>query len=111
MPFAFAWSAAGVFALYAIPILAILIVLPTAQITSLGGFIDAMKTVFTVYGGHVSPDGSVHLSGLGRVLGDLAAAGFIFVLFSGGAVLIIAAHCTPTAAGLHRAGGRERWPL
>ena len=26
---------------------------PTAQITSLGGFLDAMKTVFTVYGGHI----------------------------------------------------------
>src|SRR3954470_6804597 len=34
---------------YGIPILAILLVLPTSQITSLGGFVDAIKTVFTVY--------------------------------------------------------------
>src|SRR4029079_3607279 len=36
--------------LYGIPILAILMVLPADQITGLGGFIDAMKSVFTVYG-------------------------------------------------------------
>ena len=34
-----------------IPILAVLVVLPAEQVTSLGGLIDAMKTVFTVYGG------------------------------------------------------------
>ena len=32
----------------------ILMVLPTDQITGLGGFIDAMKSVFTVYGGEVT---------------------------------------------------------
>ena len=43
--------------LYGMPILAILLVLPADQITSLGGFIDAMKTVFTVYGGDGHADG------------------------------------------------------
>ena len=40
--------------MYGIPILAVLIVLPSGQITSLHGLIDAMKTVYTVYGGDVS---------------------------------------------------------
>src|SRR4051795_12957642 len=53
VPYTVIRSAGGAIALYGIPILAILLVLPVAQITSLGGFIDAMKTVFTVYGGHV----------------------------------------------------------
>ena len=36
--------------MYGVPTLAILIVLPSEQITSLHGLIDAMQTVFTVYG-------------------------------------------------------------
>ena len=52
--------------LYGAPVLAILLVLPTGQVTNLGGFIDAMKTVFTVYGGsrrgrrHRDADGLRH---------------------------------------------------
>src|SRR3954454_13779284 len=69
--------------LYGVPILAILMVLPSDQITGLGGFIDAMKSVFTVYGGEVTKDGAV-LTGAGKVLGDLMAAGFILVLLSSG---------------------------
>src|SRR3954463_11845676 len=72
VPYTVLRSAGGAVALYGIPILAILLVLPIGQITSLGGFIDAMKTVFTVYGGHVTKDGAV-LTGAGKVLGDLAA--------------------------------------
>lgn len=36
---------------YLIPILAIVVVLPIKQITGAGGFMDAVSTVFTVYGG------------------------------------------------------------
>ena len=56
--------------LYGAPVLAILLVLPTSQVTNLGGFIDAMKTVFTVYGGHVAANGSATLTGFGKVLGS-----------------------------------------
>ena len=45
--------------MYGVPILAVLVVLPADQVTSLHGLIDAMRTVFTVYGGHVDPDGTV----------------------------------------------------
>ena len=44
VPFTVVRAALGTFVLYGAPILAILLVLPAKQITSLGGFIDAMKT-------------------------------------------------------------------
>ncbi len=66
----------------ACPIVAILVVVPADRITSLAGFIDAMKSVFTVYGGHVSPDGTVVLSGAGQAVGAFAAAGFIWILLA-----------------------------
>jgi amino acid transporter len=43
-------AVAGVL-LYAIPIAGIIIVLPSKAITGIGGFIDAVGTVFSVYGG------------------------------------------------------------
>jgi amino acid transporter len=39
---------------YGLPILGILLVLPTEAVTSLGGFINAIKSVFTVYGGNAA---------------------------------------------------------
>src|SRR3954452_16415592 len=68
VPFTVLRSAGGAVALYGIPIPAILLVLPITQITSLGGFIDAMKTVFTVYGGDVAKDGTATLTGAGKAL-------------------------------------------
>ena len=46
--------------MYGIPILAVLVVLPARSITSLHGLIDAMRTVFTVYGGSVDRHGRGH---------------------------------------------------
>ena len=98
------------FLLYGAPILAILLVLPAAQITSLGGFIDAMKTVFTVYGGHVTTasDGTVTatLTGAGKLLGDLAAIGFIWALASSGATWIMGADRSQAVASFDGAGPR-----
>ena len=103
VPFTVIRAAIGTFVLYGVPILAILLVLPAAQITSLGGFIDAMKTVFTVYGGHIATakDGTVTatLTGAGKVLGDLAAIGFISALLSSGTTWIM---------GADRVAGRGR---
>src|SRR4051794_39266313 len=91
--------------LYGIPILAILMVLPTDQITGLGGFIDAMKSVFTVYGGEVTKDGAV-LTGAGKVLGDLMAAGFILVLLSSGTTWLMGSDRTQAVAGYDGAAPR-----
>lgn len=92
--------------LYCIPILAILLVLPISEITSLRGFIDAMKAVFTVYGGNVSPGGAVTLSGAGQVLGGIAAAGFVWVIFANGLTWIMGASRGLTVACLDGAGPR-----
>ena len=58
IPVAIARAGIGQALMYGIPILAVLVVLPAEQVTSLGGLIDAMKTVFTVYGGSVAADGT-----------------------------------------------------
>jgi glutamate:GABA antiporter len=106
VPFTVLRSAAGAVVLYGVPILAILIVLPASQITSLGGFIDAMKTVFTVYGGHMTKDGAV-LSGAGKALGDLMAIGFILALLSSGTTWIMGADRSQAVAGFDGAAPRS----
>jgi amino acid transporter len=110
VPFTVIRSAFGAMLLYGVPILAILLVLPVAQITSLGGFLDAMKTVFTVYGGHLvtAHDGSVTatLTGAGKVLGDLAAIGFILALLSSGSTWIMGADRSQAVAGFDGAAPR-----
>jgi glutamate:GABA antiporter len=107
VPAAVARAGVCTFVLYCLPILAILVVLPADQITSLGGFIDAIKSVFTVYGGHVSPDGTASLAGAGRVLGCVAAAGFIWVLLTNGLTWIMAAGRSQAVACLDGAGPRR----
>lgn len=105
VPAAVAVAAVSTVLLYTVPILAILIVLPANQVTSLGGFIAAIKTVFVVYGGHITHAGPV-LSGAGALLSDVAAALFIFVLFSGGAVWIIGSDRDLAVAAYDGAGPR-----
>jgi amino acid transporter len=105
VPFTVLRAAGASVALYGIPILAILMVLPTNQITGLGGFIDAMKSVFTVYGGEVTKDGAT-LTGAGKVLGDLMAAGFILVLLSSGTTWLMGSDRTQAVAGYDGAGPR-----
>ncbi len=112
-------AAIGALLLYGLPILAILLVLPQAQVTSVGGFIDAMKTVFTVYGGHVDlgADGTVTatLTGVGRVLGDFAAVGFMLALASSATTWMMGADRAQAVAGFDGAAPRwlgtfsERW--
>jgi amino acid transporter len=77
VPVAVARSAVIGVILYAIPIFCILLVLPAEAVTGLGGFIDAMSAVFTVYGS------------AGAWLFDLMALGFIFTLMTSGAVWMI----------------------
>jgi amino acid transporter len=110
VPFTVIRAAFGTLLLYGLPILSILLVLPTSQVTGLSGFIDAMKTVFTVYGGHVDTarDGSVTatLTGAGRVLGDAAAIAFILALLSSGTTWIMGADRAQAVAGFDGAAPR-----
>jgi glutamate:GABA antiporter len=95
---------------YGLPILAILLVIPKNQITGLGGFIDAIKTVFTVFGGHLdtAADGTVTpvLTGFGTFMGDIAAIGFILALLSSGATWIMGADRSQAVAAYDGAGPR-----
>jgi amino acid transporter len=78
--------------MYAIPVLAVLFVLPAGAISSLGGLIDAMRTVFGVYGG---------AAGLVRAV---SAVLFVWVLLASGSAWIIGAGRTQAAACLDGAG-------
>jgi amino acid transporter len=105
VPFAVLRSAVGTMLLYGAPLLSILLVLPASKISSLGGFIDAMKTVFVVYGGHTTADGTT-LTGAGKLLGDLAAIGFILALLSSGTTWIMGADRSQAVAGFDGAAPR-----
>jgi amino acid transporter len=63
--------------LYAVPVLAILLVLPTEAVSGIGGFIDAVSQVFSVYGG------------ASAFLLDLMTLCFIGTLLTSGAVWMI----------------------
>ena len=105
IPVAIARAGIGQALMYGIPILAVLVVLPAERITSLHGLIDAMKTVFTVYGGEVVPTVG-HLD-RGRAVARLdRAAVFIWVLLASGSAWIMGAGRAQAAACLDGAGPR-----
>jgi len=74
---------------YVVPLGALLLVLPAGAGASIGGFVDALRAVFTVYGGHVDAQGTAHLTGAGKVLADIAAIGVLWSLLTGGAAWLI----------------------
>jgi amino acid transporter len=106
IPVAIARAGIGQAVMYGVPVTAVLVVLPADHITSLHGLTDAMKTVFTVYGGSAAADGSVRLTGAGQGLGWAAAALFIWVLLASGAAWIMGAGRAQAAACLDGAGPR-----
>src|SRR5262249_51824896 len=76
------------------------------QVTSLGGFLDAIRAVFTVYGGEVDAGGKVALTGWGEVLGRVAAVAFIFGLASSGVTWLMGADRALAVAAWDGAGPR-----
>ena len=107
VPFAIAGSAVATVILYGVPILGILLVLPTDQVTNLGGFIDAMKSVFTVYGGEIgSAEGGVVLTGAGAVVGDICAVLFILSLLTSGVAWIMGSDRALAVSAFDGAGPR-----
>jgi amino acid transporter len=107
IPIAISRAGIGQALMYGVPTLAVLIVLPPSQITSLHGLIDAMKAVFTVYGGSVAADGTAHLSGAGALLGVGCALLFIWVLMASGSAWIMGAGRAQAAACLDGGGPRR----
>src|ERR1700722_547116 len=106
VPFSVARSTVGSVLLYGFPILAILVLLPARQVTGLSGFLAAIKSVFTVYGGHVTAGGTPVLTGAGQVLGYLMAIAFILALVTSGTTWIMGADRAQAIAALDGAAPR-----
>lgn len=87
VPFGIGSSALVSALCYLVPIFGILMVLPSSKINGAAGFMDAIRTVFSVYGG-----ASTGLLKLVAVL-------FIFVLFTQGAAWMIASDRVQAIAG------------
>ena len=79
-------------ALYAVPVLAIVLVVPADRLTGLTGFIDALAAVFVVYGPWE-----------GLVAG-LAALAFLWIVVANGLTWIMASSRTQAAASLDGVG-------
>ena len=105
VPFGIARSTVASFLLYAIPVLGILVVLPTSQVTNFGGFVDAIQQVFTVFGGSVS-HGTVTLTGAGAALGDICAIMFIICVLTSGVTWIMGADRALAVSGYDGAAPR-----
>ncbi len=106
VPYAVLRAFVGAVVLYGGPILAILLVLPSSEITGLGGFLDAIKAVFTVYGGHVTASGTATLTGAGDILGKVAAIGFIWALVTSGSTWIMGSDRVEAVASFDGSGPR-----
>ena len=96
--------------LYGLPVLGILLVLPSDQSTGLAGFPDAVKQALTVFGGHVTTakDGSVTstLSGAGVGLGWILGILVAIVAFTSGLTWIMGSDRTLAVSCYDGAGPR-----
>jgi amino acid transporter len=79
-------------ALYALPVLAIVLVVPADRLTGLTGFIDALAAVFVVYG---------PWEGL---VSGLAALAFLWIVVANGLTWVMASSRTQAAASLDGVG-------
>ncbi len=96
--------------LYGLPVLGILVVLPSSQSTGLAGFPDALKQAMTVFGGHVTTasDGTVtsSLSGFGSALGWIMGILIAIVAFTSGLTWIMGSDRTLAVSCYDGAGPR-----
>ena len=99
VPAAIARAVGGVLVMYIVPVLLIFIVLGGTPESGLDGFIGAARQVLTVYGGSVSPEGVVTLTGLGSVLAWFVGASIILILLSSGTVWMMGADRSQAVAG------------
>jgi glutamate:GABA antiporter len=106
VPYSILRSTVASILLYGVPVLGILVVLPTDQVTGLGGFIDAIKSVFTLYGGSIASDGTATLTGFGALLGGICAILFILCTLSSGTTWIMGSDRALAVSGYDGAGPR-----
>ena len=86
VPAAIARAGVLTFALYALPVLAIVLVVPAGQRTGLTGFVRALASVFTIYGRWAAP------------LRAVAAGAFVWVLIANGLTWMLGTSRTQAAA-------------
>ena len=109
VPAGIAKSVVATTLLYGLPVLGILVVLPSSQSTGLAGFPDALKQAMTVFGGHVTTtkDGTVStLSGFGTGLGWIMGILVAVVAFTSGLTWIMGSDRTLAVSCYDGAGPR-----
>ena len=106
LPYAAFRTSALAMVLYGIPILTVLLVLPIGQVSGFAGFVDALKSAFTVYGGDIAEDGAVTLSGAGVYLGAFAGVLIIIAVFASGVTWLMSTNRNLAMACLDGAGPR-----
>jgi len=106
LPYASFRTSALAMVLYGIPILTILLVLPIGQVNGLTGFVDALKSAFTVYGGSIAEDGTVTLTGAGSYLGAFAGVLIIIAVFASGVTWLMSTNRNLAMACFDGAGPR-----
>jgi amino acid transporter len=106
LPYAAFRTSALAMVLYGIPIMTVLLVLPIGQVNGLTGFVDALKSAFTVYGGSIAEDGTVTLSGAGSYLGAFAGVLIIVAVFASGVTWLMSTNRNLAAACLDGSGPR-----
>jgi amino acid transporter len=106
VPFSIFRSAIVAIIMYSVPVLCVIVVLPVDQVSGLGGFIDAMRSVFTVYGGSVGADGVATLTGAGEWIGAASAVLFILCLLSSGVAWIMGSDRAMAVSGYDGAAPR-----
>jgi amino acid transporter len=110
VPYAVFRSATAAIILYGVPILGVLLVLPTDQVSGLTGFADSIKAAFTVFGGSVTTvDGAVTttLTGGGAVMGGFAAILLILCLLSSGVAWLMGSDRALAVSGYD--GAAPKW--
>lgn len=106
LPYAAFRTSALAMVLYGIPILTVLLVLPIGQVNGLTGFVDALKSAFTVYGGSIAEDGTVTLTGAGSYLGAFAGVLIIVAVFASGVTWLMSTNRNLAMACFDGAGPR-----
>ena len=107
VPYAVFRSAITAILLYGVPIFGIVLVLPMDKATNLGGFIDAIKETFSVFGREVAADGTVTLTGWGSVLGGFAAILLLLCVLSSGVAWLMGSDRALAVSGYD--GAAPRW--
>jgi amino acid transporter len=100
--------------LYGLPVLGILVVLPSSQSSGLAGFPDAVKQAMTIFGGNVTSataaDGTTTvtstLSGFGQFLGAIMGLLVVVVAFTSGLTWIMGSDRTLAVSCYDGAGPR-----